>query len=50
MRECPIYLDHNSTPVHQAVLEAMLPNSGPGFGNRSSAHVYGYRIKFCEKE
>jgi cysteine desulfurase len=39
-----IYLDHNATtPVHPAVLEAMLPYFGPEFGNPSSAHHFGQR-------
>lgn len=40
----PIYLDHNATtPVAPEVLEAMLPWLREGFGNPSSAHVYGQR-------
>src|SRR5437879_2129010 len=39
-----IYLDHNATtPVHPAVLEAMLPYFGTEFGNPSSAHQFGQR-------
>ncbi len=39
-----IYLDHNATtPVHPAVLEAMLPYLGAEFGNPSSAHRFGQR-------
>ena len=39
-----IYLDHNATtPVHPAVLEAMLPYFGGEFGNPSSAHRFGQR-------
>ena len=39
-----IYLDHNATtPVHPAVLEAMLPYFGAEFGNPSSAHHFGQR-------
>lgn len=42
----PIYLDHNATtPVHPAVLEAMLPYLGEQFGNPSSGHVVGRRAK-----
>lgn len=42
----PIYLDHNATtPVHPAVLEAMLPYLGEHFGNPSSTHVFGRRAK-----
>jgi cysteine desulfurase len=45
-RESVIYLDHNaSTPVHPAVLEAMLPYLGEQFGNPSSGHVYGQRAR-----
>ena len=39
-----IYLDHNATtPVHPAVLEAMLPYFGAEFGNPSSVHQFGQR-------
>lgn len=42
----PIYLDHNATtPVHPAVVEAMLPYLREDFGNPSSGHVYGQRAK-----
>lgn len=42
----PIYLDHNATtPVHPAVLEAMLPYLREHFGNPSSSHVFGRRAK-----
>jgi cysteine desulfurase len=42
----PMYLDFNATiPVHSAVLEAMLPFFGPVFGNPSSAHPYGFRLR-----
>lgn len=38
----PAYLDHNATtPVHPAVLEAMLPYFAQAFGNASSRHEYG---------
>ena len=41
-----IYLDHNATtPVHPAVLEAMLPYFGGEFGNPSSAHYFGQRAR-----
>lgn len=41
-----IYLDHNATtPVHPAVLEAMLPYLGSEFGNPSSAHYFGRRAR-----
>ena len=37
-----IYFDHNATtPVHPAVLEAMLPYLTAEFGNPSSAHRFG---------
>jgi cysteine desulfurase len=39
-----IYLDHNATtPLHPAVLEAMLPYFAAEFGNPSSAHYFGQR-------
>ena len=39
-----IYLDHNaSTPLHPAVLEAMLPYFTAQFGNPSSTHHFGQR-------
>ena len=39
-----IYLDHNATtPVHAAVLEAVLPYFGAEFGNPSSVHRFGQR-------
>ena len=42
----PIYLDFNATtPVHPTVLEAMLPFFGPVFGNPSSAHPYGFKLR-----
>jgi cysteine desulfurase len=42
----PIYLDFNATtPVHPAVLDAMLPFFGPVFGNPSSAHPYGFQLR-----
>jgi cysteine desulfurase len=42
----PIYLDHNATtPVHPAVVEAMLPYLREHFGNPSSGHIYGQRTK-----
>jgi cysteine desulfurase len=41
-----IYLDHNATtPVHPAVLDAMLPYFGAEFGNPSSAHYFGQRAR-----
>jgi len=42
----PVYLDHNATtPVHPEVVEAMLPWLREHFGNPSSTHVYGQRVK-----
>lgn len=39
-----IYLDHNATtPLHPAVLEAMVPYLAAEFGNPSSAHRFGQR-------
>jgi cysteine desulfurase len=39
-----IYFDHNATtPLHPAVLEAMLPYLTAEFGNPSSAHRFGQR-------
>jgi cysteine desulfurase len=39
-----IYFDHNATtPVHSAVLDAMLPYLAAEFGNPSSAHRFGQR-------
>ena len=41
-----IYLDYNaSTPVDPAVREAMLPYLGQHFGNPSSSHALGTRLK-----
>lgn len=38
----PVYLDYNATtPVHPAVLEAMLPYFDGRYGNASSRHEYG---------
>ena len=38
----PVYFDHNATtPLHPAVLEAMLPYLSEQFGNASSRHEYG---------
>ncbi len=42
MTDRPIYMDHNATtPVHPAVVEAMLPYLTEHFGNPSSKHAYG---------
>jgi cysteine desulfurase len=47
----PIYLDFNATtPVHPAVFEAMVPFFGPLFGNPSSAHRYGFRLRAAVDE
>jgi cysteine desulfurase len=41
-----LYLDHNATtPLHPAVLEAMLPYFAAEFGNPSSAHYFGQRAR-----
>ena len=41
-----IYLDHNATtPVHPAVLAAMLPFLSEEFGNASSIHSFGQRAR-----
>jgi cysteine desulfurase len=46
MMRDPIYLDFNATtPVHPAVLDAMLPFFGSAFGNPSSAHPFGFRLR-----
>ncbi len=43
-----IYLDHNATtPVDDAVLEAMLPNFRETFGNPSSVHALGRAARVC---
>lgn len=40
------YLDHNATtPLDEAVLEAMMPYLKQGYGNPSSAHVFGRRAR-----
>lgn len=42
MKPDPIYLDHAATtPVREAVFEAMRPFFGPRFGNPSSTHRWG---------
>ena len=42
----PIYLDHNATtPIHPAVLDAMLPWLREGFANPSSDHRGGRRAR-----
>ncbi|MGI5864089.1 MAG: cysteine desulfurase family protein [Myxococcales bacterium] len=42
----PIYLDYNATtPIHPAVVDAMLPYLREHFGNPSSGHIYGRRAK-----
>lgn len=47
----PIYLDHNATtPVHPEVFEAMAPYLREGFGNPSSAHIYGNRARVAVEQ
>jgi cysteine desulfurase len=47
----PIYLDYNATtPVHPAVLDAMLPFLAGAYGNPSSAHVFGFRLRIAIDE
>jgi len=42
MADIPLYLDYNSTtPVDEAVVEAMLPYFSRHFGNSSSVHRFG---------
>lgn len=42
----PIYLDHNATtPLHPAVLEAMVESLKDHWGNPSSGHIHGRRAK-----
>jgi cysteine desulfurase len=49
--ERKIYLDHNATtPVHPAVLEAMLPYYKGVFGNASSIHSFGREAKVALEE
>jgi len=41
-----IYFDHNATtPMHSAVLEAMLPYYQEYFGNPSSVHTFGQKTR-----
>ena len=41
-----IYLDYNATtPVHEEVLEAMLPFYNESFGNPSSVHLFGRNVR-----
>ena len=41
-----VYLDHNATtPVHERVLERMLPYLGERFGNPSSGHPLGWEAR-----
>ena len=41
-----VYLDHNATtPIHPAVLEAMLPYYTLDFGNASSSHDFGHSAR-----
>jgi len=42
----PIYLDHNATtPILPDVVDAMLPYLREQFGNPSSGHAYGQRVR-----
>ena len=42
----PIYLDHNATtPILPEVVDAMVPYLREHFGNPSSSHVYGVRVR-----
>lgn len=44
--DMPVYLDHNATtPVDDAVFEAMLPYFKGSFGNASSRHEYGTQAR-----
>jgi cysteine desulfurase len=46
MNAAPIYLDYNATtPVAAEVFEAMVPYMQNAFGNPSSNHVYGFRLR-----
>ena len=43
---CPVYLDYNATtPLHPAVLDAMLPFLRDEYGNASSRHAWGRRAR-----
>lgn len=47
----PVYLDHNATtPLSEAVREAMLPWLGDRFGNASSRHEYGRAARKAVEE
>jgi cysteine desulfurase len=42
----PVYLDYNATtPIHPQVAEAMMPYFTDYFGNPSSNHAYGFRLR-----
>jgi cysteine desulfurase len=46
MNAMPVYLDYNATtPVGSEVLDALLPYMQQMFGNPSSNHVYGFRLR-----
>ena len=46
-----IYMDHNSTtPVHPAVLDAILPYYKGTFGNASSVHIFGREARVAMEE
>lgn len=47
----PVYLDHAATtPLDEAVLEAMLPYLRDHFGNPSSVHAPGRRARFAVED
>ncbi len=46
-----VYMDHNATtPVHPAVLEAMLPYFSEIFGNASSVHSFGREARVAMED
>ncbi|QFT89991.1 Cysteine desulfurase [Bacillus sp. THAF10] len=46
-----VYLDHAATsPMHQAVIDSMLPVMREGFGNPSSIHGYGRKTRHLVDE
>lgn len=51
MYKNPVYLDHAATtPIHQKVIEKMLPFLKEDFGNPSSIHSYGRKIRVAIEE